>query len=107
MKRLLLLEDGSIFKGRGFGSTNDALGEVVFSTGMTGYQESITDQSYNGQMLVFTYPLVGNTGINREDYESIDPTMKAVIVKEFARVPSHWRSQMSLDEFLKIKKYLG
>ena len=58
MKRLLLLEDGSIFKGRGFGSTSDATGEVVFSTGMTGYQESITDQSYNGQMLVFTYPLL-------------------------------------------------
>lgn len=99
MKRLLLLEDGSIFKGTGFGSANDATGEVVFSTGMTGYQESITDQSYNGQMLVFTYPLIGNAGINRDDYESIDPTTKAVIVKEFARVPSNWRSQMSLDVF--------
>ena len=107
MKRLLLLEDGSIFKGTGFGSANDATGEVVFSTGMTGYQESITDQSYNGQMLVFTYPLIGNAGINRDDYESIDPTTKAVIVKEFARVPSNWRSQMSLDTFLKHKNIPG
>ena len=107
MKRLLLLEDGSIFKGRGFGSEKDATGEVVFSAGIAGYQESITDQSYNGHLLIFTYPLIGNTGINRDDYESIDPTTKAVIVKEWARVPSNWRSQMSLDEFLKLKNIPG
>ena len=107
MDRILLLEDGSIFKGKGFGSLIDTIGEVVFTTGMTGYQEIITDQSYNGQMIVFNYPSIGNTGINRNDYESIEPTCKAVIVKEFARVPSNWHSHMNLDEFLKNKKIPG
>jgi carbamoyl-phosphate synthase small subunit len=107
MDRILLLEDGSIFKGKGFGSLIDTIGEVVFTTGMTGYQEIITDQSYNGQMIVFNYPSIGNTGINRNDYESIEPTCKAVIVKEFARVPSNWHSDMNLDEFLKNKKIPG
>ena len=107
MDRILLLEDGSIFKGKGFGSLIDTIGEVVFTTGMTGYQEIITDQSYNGQMIVFNYPSIGNTGINRNDYESIEPTCKAVIVKEFARVPSNWHNHMNLDEFLKNKKIPG
>lgn len=107
MDRILLLEDGSIFEGKGFGSLIDTIGEVVFTTGMTGYQEIITDQSYNGQMIVFNYPSIGNTGINRNDYESIEPTCKAVIVKEFARVPSNWHSDMNLDEFLKNKKIPG
>ncbi|SEK39103.1 carbamoyl-phosphate synthase small subunit [Carnobacterium iners] len=107
MDRILLLEDGSMFKGKGFGSLIDTIGEVVFTTGVTGYQEIITDQSYNGQMIVFNYPSIGNTGINRNDYESIEPTCKAVIVKEFARVPSNWHSQMNLDEFLKNKKIPG
>ncbi len=71
---------------------------------MTGYQESITDQSYNGQILTFTYPLVGNYGINRDDYESIKPTCKGVVVSEWARRASNWRNQMTLDEFLKAKK---
>ena len=70
-KRLLVLEDGTIFEGKAFGADIDVTGEIVFNTGMTGYQESITDQSYNGQILTFTYPLVGNYGINRDDYESI------------------------------------
>ncbi|WP_414840283.1 carbamoyl phosphate synthase small subunit [Carnobacterium sp. TMP28] len=107
MDRILLLEDGSLFKGKGFGSLIDTIGEVVFTTGVTGYQEIITDQSYNGQMIVFNYPSIGNTGINRNDYESIEPTCKAVIVKEFARVPSNWHNQMNLDEFLKNKKIPG
>jgi carbamoyl-phosphate synthase small subunit len=106
-KRMLVLEDGNVFYGRGFGSEKETVGEVVFNTGMTGYQESITDQSYNGQLLTFTYPLVGNAGINRDDYESIFPTTKAVIVKEFARRPSNWRSKMNLDEFLKEKDIPG
>lgn len=104
---MLVLEDGNVFYGYGFGSEKETIGEVVFNTGMTGYQESITDQSYNGQLLTFTYPLVGNAGINRDDYESIFPTTKAVIVKEFARVPSNWRSKMNLDEFLKEKDIPG
>ncbi|TVP92464.1 carbamoyl phosphate synthase small subunit [Alkalibacterium sp.] len=106
-KRLLVLEDGTVFKGYGFGSPRETIGEVVFNTGMTGYQESITDQSYNGQLLTFTFPLIGNAGINRDDYESIFPTTRAVIVKEFARRPSNWRSQMNLDEFLKEKDIPG
>lgn len=106
-KRILILEDGNLFKGYGFGSEKETIGEVVFNTGMTGYQESITDQSYNGQILTFTFPLVGNAGINRDDYESIFPTTKAVIVKEYARIPSNWRSRMNLDEFLKEKDIPG
>ena len=99
-KRLLILEDGTIFEGQAFG-------EIVFNTGMTGYQESITDQSYNGQILTFTYPLVGNYGINRDDYESISPTCKGVVVAENARRANNWRNQMSLDEFLKSKNIPG
>lgn len=106
-RRLLILEDGTIFEGQAFGADLDVTGEIVFNTGMTGYQESITDQSYNGQILTFTYPLVGNYGINRDDYESIIPTCKGVVVAEATRRPSNWRSQMTLDEFLKAKKIPG
>jgi len=107
MKRMLVLDDGTVFLGEGFGYDGDTVGEVVFTTGMTGYQESITDQSYNGQIITFTYPLIGNTGINRDDYESISPTCKGVIVKEAARVPSNWRSALDLDTFLKRKNIVG
>ncbi len=107
MKRKLILEDGSIFIGEGFGHEGDAHAEVVFATGMSGYQESITDQSYNGQIITFTYPLIGNTGINRDDNESIEPTCRGIIVKELARRPSNWRTHMSLDEFLKQRKIVG
>jgi len=106
-KRLLVLEDGTVFEGKAFGADIDVTGEIVFNTGMTGYQESITDQSYNGQILTFTYPLVGNYGINRDDYESISPTCKGVVVFEEARRASNWRNQMTLDEFLKSKKIPG
>ncbi|MDR0614623.1 MAG: carbamoyl phosphate synthase small subunit [Lactobacillales bacterium] len=105
--RLLILEDGVVFEGKAFGADTIVTGELVFNTGMTGYQESITDQSYNGQLLTFTYPLIGNYGINRDDYESIAPTTKGVIVHEVARRPSNWREQMSLDEFLKRKGIAG
>ncbi|MGT2866702.1 carbamoyl phosphate synthase small subunit [Streptococcus fryi] len=106
-KRLLILENGTVFEGTAIGAELDVTGELVFNTGMTGYQEAITDQSYNGQILTFTYPLVGNYGINRDDYESIIPTCKGVVVSEAARRPSNWRSQMSLDDFLKAKKIPG
>ena len=106
-KRLLILEDGTVFEGEAFGADMEVTGEIVFNTGMTGYQESITDQSYNGQILTFTYPLIGNYGINRDDYESITPTCKGVIVYEWARRASNWRNQMTLDEFLKVKKIPG
>lgn len=106
-KRLLILEDGTVFEGEAIGSDLAVTGELVFSTGMTGYQESLTDQSYNGQILTFTYPMIGNYGVNRDDYESIHPTVKAVVVSEAARRPSNWRMQMSFDEFLKGKNLPG
>ncbi|MDR0846471.1 MAG: carbamoyl phosphate synthase small subunit [Lactobacillales bacterium] len=106
-KRYLVLEDGTIFEGYAFGAPEETAGEVVFTTSMTGYQESITDQSFNGQILTFTYPMVGNYGVNRDDYESIIPTCKGVIVKEHARVASNWRNQMTLDEFLKSRNIPG
>lgn len=106
-KRLLILEDGTVFEGQAFGADLDVTGELVFNTGMTGYQESITDQSYNGQILTFTYPLVGNYGVNRDDYESILPTCKGVVVYEWARRASNWRNQMTLDDFLKAKDIPG
>ncbi|KRL01526.1 carbamoyl phosphate synthase small subunit [Liquorilactobacillus capillatus] len=100
MKRYLLLEDGTIFEGEGFGAPSTTSGEVVFTTGMTGYQEAITDQSFSNQILVFTNPLIGNYGVNFDDYESIEPTCKGVICHEVARVSSSWRQQTSLPAFL-------
>jgi carbamoyl-phosphate synthase small subunit len=107
MEKILLLEDGTKFYGEGFGHAGECIGEVVFTTGMTGYQEAITDQSFNGQILAFTYPLIGNCGVNRDDSESIHPTCKGIIVKEVARRPSNWRSAMDLDTYLIHKKIPG
>lgn len=107
MKRLLILEDGTYFEGTGFGAPEIATGEVVFTTGMSGYQEVLTDPSFKGQMVLFTYPTIGNYGINRDDFESMEPACSGVIVKDFARVASNWRSQMTLDEFLKQKGIPG
>ena len=86
MKRLLILEDGTVFEGEGFGAEANVVGEVVFTTSMTGYQETITDQSLNGQIITFTYPMVGNYGVNRGDYESIAPTCKGVIANDARRI---------------------
>jgi carbamoyl-phosphate synthase small subunit len=107
MKRQLILEDGTIFIGKAFGSDTNTIGEVVFNTGMTGYQEILSDPSYCGQIVTLTYPLIGNYGINRDDFESITPSVRGLIVKESAEYPSNWRSELSLDEFLKIKKIPG
>lgn len=107
MKRVLLLEDGSAFEGEAFGAPQNTHGELVFTTSMTGYQETITDQSFNGQIITFTYPMVGNYGINRDDYESIAPTCAGVVVKEYARLASNWRNQLTIDEFLKRKNIPG
>lgn len=107
MKRWLILEDGTYFEGEGFGAETNVFGEIVFTTSMTGYQETITDQSFNGQIIAFTYPMIGNYGINRDDYESIAPTCKAVVVKEHARLASNWRNQWTLAEFLKQKGIPG
>ncbi|MDT2814691.1 carbamoyl phosphate synthase small subunit [Vagococcus carniphilus] len=107
MKRLLILEDGTYFEGEGFGSLGVGTGEVVFTTGMSGYQEVLTDPSFKGQMILFTSPTIGNYGINRDDFESMEPACNGVIVKDHARVASNWRSQMTLDDFLKKKKIPG
>lgn len=107
MKKKLILESGEVFYGEGFGANADTEGEVVFNTGMTGYQELISDPSYCGQLVCMTYPLIGNYGINRDDYESIEPAMKGLIVKELCDFPSNFRSQMSLDEFFQKKNLSG
>ncbi|XJZ28435.1 carbamoyl phosphate synthase small subunit [Bacillota bacterium Lsc_1132] len=107
MKRQLILEDGTIFIGKAFGSDTDTVGEVVFNTGMTGYQEILSDPSYCGQIVTLTYPLIGNYGINRDDFESITPAVKGFIVKETADFPSNWRSERTLDEYFKRKKIPG
>ena len=107
MKRYLILADGSVFAGEAFGAATQTTGEVVFNTGMSGYQETITDQSYSGQIITFTYPLIGNAGINSDDFESLNPTANGVIVRDTARVVGNWRSAMSLDKFLKQKGIPG
>lgn len=101
MIRYLVLEDGSVYAGESFGSDAETTGEVVFTTGMTGYQEAITDQSYADQILVFTNPLIGNYGITLADYESLEPKIKGVICHQVARHPTNWRMQTTLPAFLK------
>ena len=101
MKRILALENGQIFRGHAFGASDDVIGEVVFNTGMTGYQEVLTDPSYYGQIVTMTYPLIGNYGINEEDSESFKIHAKAFIVREYCKVPSNFRSKEPIDEFLK------
>lgn len=107
MKKKLILESGEVFHGQGFGVNTDTEGEVVFNTGMTGYQELISDPSYCGQIVTMTYPLIGNYGINRDDFESIEPAIKGLIVRELCDFPSNFRSQLSLDEFFAKKKLSG
>lgn len=107
MNRQLILEDGTFFVGKAFGSLKDSIGEVVFNTGMTGYQEILSDPSYCGQLVTLTYPLVGNYGINRDDFESIDPAINGFIVKEVSEYPSNFRNQWTLDEFFKAKDIPG
>jgi len=96
----LLLEDGRVFRGLGHGFEGEAVGEVVFNTSMTGYQEILTDPSYAGQIVTMTYPLIGNTGINREDIESRKPFLEAFVVRRMSPIPSNWRSSISLDDYL-------
>lgn len=107
MQRYLVLADGTIFAGEGFGAETETTGEVVFNTGMTGYQETITDESYCNQIITFTYPLIGNYGISAGANESIIPSCSGVIVHELARRASNWTSEMSLDEFLKLHQIPG
>lgn len=107
MKAVLVLEDGTIFEGEGFGKSAEAIGEVVFNTSITGYQEIITDPSYKGQIVTMTYPLIGNYGVNEEDVESSKPWLEGFVVKELSAIRSNWRSTMSLDDYLKKYNIVG
>ncbi|RIY38847.1 glutamine-hydrolyzing carbamoyl-phosphate synthase small subunit [Psittacicella gerlachiana] len=98
--RQLVLADGTVFKGYAFGANTQVMGEVVFNTGITGYQETLSDPSYNGQIITFTYPLIGNYGINRDDYETITPSIKGMVVRELCQQPSNFRSDKTLDQIL-------
>ncbi|GHE68995.1 carbamoyl-phosphate synthase small subunit [Streptomyces sp. 2132.2] len=104
---VLVLEDGRIFRGRAYGAVGETFGEAVFSTGMTGYQETLTDPSYHRQVVVMTAPHVGNTGVNDEDPESSRIWVAGYVVRDPARVPSNWRSQRSLDEELVKQGVVG
>jgi len=99
-KAILALEDGTVYEGSGFGADGTTIGEVVFSTCMTGYQEMLTDPSFAGQILTLTYPLVGNYGIALEDFESKKVQVEGFIIKHLCDVPSNWRSKMTLNDFL-------
>src|SRR5690606_816438 len=104
---VLVLEDGRAFSGRAFGATGTTTGEVVFNTGMTGYQETLTDPSYHRQIVVMTAPHIGNTGVNDEDPESHKIWVSGFVVRDPARRASNWRSERSLDEELRAQGVVG
>ena len=106
-KAILALEDGTIFEGRSFGFSGERSGELVFNTSMTGYQEILTDASYKGQIVIMTYPLIGNYGINNEDIESQGPKVEGFIVKENCSIFSNWRGERSLSEYLTRHRIMG
>ena len=101
MKAALALEDGTYVEGKAFGAERDALGEIIFCTSMTGYVEALTDPSYKGQILMMTYPLIGNYGVCRDDFESDGVKVEGFVVRELCKEPSNWRSEMTVDELLK------
>jgi carbamoyl-phosphate synthase small subunit len=101
MRALLALEDRKYFEGESFGATGTRVGEICFNTAMTGYQEVLTDPSYRGQIVAMTYPLIGNYGINSIDQESREPHVRGFVIEELSEAPSNWRSEMSLEEYLK------
>src|SRR6516162_53355 len=103
----LALADGTVFTGRGFGAQGETFGEVVFNTGMTGYQEVLTDPSYKGQIVTMTYPLIGNYGVNLDDQESTRVQVEGFVVRELTRVPSNFRSEGPLDDFLRGAGVIG
>ena len=107
MKAKLILENGMVFEGKAFGHLKDSVGEVVFTTGMTGYQEVLTDPSYYGQIVTMTYPLIGNYGINLEDMESDSPKVRGFIVREKCNLPNNFRCELELEDFLKQNKIVG
>src|SRR5438093_8905526 len=100
MNGVFELEDGTVFRGSGFGAKATAVGEAVFNTSMTGYQEILTDPSYKGQIVAMTYPQIGNYGINAADVESWRPHVAGFVIRELSPVASNWRSSKTLPEYL-------
>jgi carbamoyl-phosphate synthase small subunit len=107
MKAILALEDGRTFEGRAFGSVGETSGEVVFNTSMSGYQEILTDPSYAGQIVVMTYPHIGNYGVNTDDEESRKPFVEGFVAREFSALTSNWRAQEPLEDYLKRHSIVG
>ena len=107
MRAILALADGRIFDGTAFGAEGEVIGEVVFNTSMTGYQEILTDPSYEGQLVAMTYPEIGNVGVNPEDVESRKPFVNGFIVKNYTAQPSNWRAAQSLHEYMKANGIVG
>ncbi len=107
MKATLVLADGTILRGTAMGATGEKVGEVVFNTAITGYQEILTDPSYRGQIVTMTYPHIGNTGVNFEDNESVRPYLAGFVVKEYCPHPSNWRKSEDLEDFLKKNGVIG
>jgi len=107
MKALIALEDGTIYEGESFTGSGEAEGEIVFNTGMSGYQEVLTDPSYKGQIVAMTYPLIGNYGVNPEDMESAKVQVEAFVVKEYNAIPSNHRATGSLADLLTSQGILG
>ena len=107
MKAILALADGTFFQGKALGAVGETDGEVVFNTSMTGYQEILTDPSYHGEIVAMTYTQIGNYGVNSEDAESLKPHLAGFVVKEACNFPSNWRSEMSLDAWLKKHDIVG
>ena len=104
---MLVLEDGTTLRGKGFGAYGESFGEMVFNTGMTGYQETLTDPSYCGQIVAMTAPHIGNTGVNDEDPESHRIWVSGYVVREPSRIASSWRAQRSLEAELKAQGITG
>src|ERR1700742_4324330 len=100
MQAMLALEDGRVFRGRSFGAPVERVGEVVFNTSMTGYQEIFTDPSYAGQIVVLTHPQIGNYGANDADSESVKPHIQGLVVRDFSPLSSNWRSTEEANAFL-------
>jgi carbamoyl-phosphate synthase small subunit len=104
---VLVLADGTVFRGRGVGAVGDAVGEVCFNTSMTGYQEILTDPSYAGQIITFTFPHIGNVGTNAEDIETVNPAARGLILRADITEPSNWRATRHLDSWLKENGLIG
>ena len=103
----LVLQDGTVLEGFACGQRGSVIGEVVFNTGMTGYQEVLTDPSYSGQLITFTYPEIGNTGVNPDDQEADQPHARGLIVRQMAPQASNWRSKQSLPEWMEQNGVIG